>query len=52
MEAKALAAWEAAIRECRERLLAEMEAEGTAVPLLTETPSSPLSWLLGPLMAL
>ncbi len=52
MEAKALAAWEAAIGECRERLLVEMEAVGTAVPPLTESPSSLVSWLLGPLMAL
>ncbi len=38
MEAKALAAWEAAIGECRERLLAEMEAAGTAVLPLAATP--------------
>ena len=43
MEAKALAAWEAAISECRERLLAEMEAKGTAVPPLAATTTSLLS---------
>ena len=37
MEAKALAAWEAAISECRERLLAEMEAAGKAAPPLAAT---------------
>ena len=37
MEAKALTAWESAIRECRERLLAEMETGGTAVPPLAAT---------------
>ncbi len=47
MEAKALAAWEAAVGECRERLLAEMEAVETAVRQLAATPIGLWSAFLG-----